>query len=299
MVIHSSIHVSPSPGLLPTPSQPNGDNSNIFVGRSYYPLPYPLVTILEGSKLSKLISWDISITTKILKLKLDWSTSPKDSDSSSFSKMLPNNIIQAIKIYEISQLSWSISANKNKLSIKIEWQISHAKPKESSLQPRIPNVIFSPTNSPNYYTPTPKIFKNSTDSGFGSANSNSGLHSDSLNWRRSVNLPSNPNFDSPNQTTHHHDIYVAPNCKVAKASTKSSKISSTDLFKSSKSPLPVSAREVKPVNVKPESSQPQGKTPSRKESQNSNNDQSSSGEKSVSPAPSTFSSDMSPNKVDN
>ena len=276
MVIHSSNRVSPSPGLLPTPSrQPNDANFDSFIGRSYYPLPYPLVTILEGSELSNLISWDISVNSKQLKLKLEWSVSSKVSNSSSFSDLLPKNVIQAINIYEIFQPSWSISAAKSKLSTKIEWQISPSNLVKSSPKLLNPNVTSSSTKSSDYRTPMPKILKKPIDSGFGSSNLNSGIHSDSLNWRRSVNLPPNPIFDSPHQISHHHDIYVAPKCKEIKASSKLSKNSSSNLPKSVKSLSPDSAQEVKSVNVKP-SSQPQGKTPKLKETKNLDNIQLSS-----------------------
>ena len=83
MVLQSSNPASISPGLLPAPiHQTNKDNADPFVGQSYYPLPYPLMIILEGSQLFKLISWDILVSSTQVKLKLEWSTSSDDSDCS-------------------------------------------------------------------------------------------------------------------------------------------------------------------------------------------------------------------------
>ena len=120
MVIQSTNLISQSSGLLPTPPRHvNHQNSDPFVGQSYYPLPFPLVTILEGNNLSDLIAWDISVTSKHLKLKLEWSTSSNHSNTHLIPDILPNNILQAIKLYNLYQTSWSMSAAKNKLSSKI------------------------------------------------------------------------------------------------------------------------------------------------------------------------------------
>ena len=265
MVIHSSNRVSPSSGLLPTPPrQSNGSISDSFVGRSYYPLPYPLVTILEGSNISELISWDISVTSKVLKLKMEWSASTKDSDVCLISDLLPNNVLYAINCYNIIQPSWSTSAAKNKLSTKIEWQISSSNSNQSTPNSAASNITSSSFKSPNVYSSSSQNRQNLTDSGFGSLNSNSSIHGDSHNWRRSINLPSKPIFDSPRLPNRHHDIYVAPKCKDHKASTNKSNNSLILPPNNKKSSSPGFAQKVKSINTKPDSSNPEGKTPNRR-----------------------------------
>ena len=268
MVIQPPNTSSQSSGLLPTPSRrSNVASSDSFVGRSFYPVPYPLITVLEGSQLSDLISWDISVSPKHLKLKLEWSISTNDRDASLSFDIIPNNILQAIKFYNVSQPSWSTSSGKNKLSSKIEWQISSPNSKLSSSQSTIANFISSSTKSANLSTPVSQNLKNLSDSGFGSLNSNSNSncsHGDSYNWRRSVNLPRNPIFDSPRYASRRYDIYTTPKCKDDKASNNFTKNSSINPSSSEKSPLPVVAQEVNSVNMKSDTLPNQGKTPNHR-----------------------------------
>ena len=260
MVFHSSNQDSLSSGLLPTPiRKTNPENSDSFIDRSCYPLPFPLITILEGNNIVDLISWDISVSTKHLKLKMEWSTSSNDSDACMFSDFLPTNVLQAIKCYNIFQPSWSTSAAKNKLSTKIEWQISSSNLNQSAPVHSASNIISSTSKTSNLFTPSSQNSKKLTDSGYGSLNSN--FHGDSHNWRRSINLPSKPNFDSPRPSNRIHDIFVAPKSKENKASTDLSKKSSIHRPIIKNSSLPSFAQKVKSVNPKPVSSDPEGKTP--------------------------------------
>ena len=292
MVQQTPNPVPKSPGLLPTPiRQSSQDNADPFVGRSYYPLPYPLLIILEGSQLSKLISWDISVSSKQAKLKLEWSTSSDASDYSSNVAIFPEHILQALKLFNLAQPSWSISTAKSKLTTKVEWQISHSK---SNLpHPVSPNLNTSASSFEphDFKTPLSQNFKNTPDSGFQSLNSNRRLHGDLVNWRRSVNLPPNPSFVSPRWKNRCHDIFVASNPVKDKASTKVSKNSSSDLPNSDKPPSPVLAREVKYINVKPDTSQAQGKTPNQ-------HDQNCCSKDSSTSVSNTISSSHSPAKDD-
>ena len=262
MVIQSSNLSLQSPGLLPTPTrQLIREKSDPFVGRSYYPLPFPLITVLEGSKLTELISWDISVSSSHLKLKIEWSTSSKESDSSLSSDIIPINILQAIQFYNLMQPSWSTSCAKSKLSTKIEWKISPSKLNQLGSNYLTPNAVSSSTKIPNLYSPSSQNIKNSIDSGFGSSNSNSCIHGNSFNWRRSINLPPNPSFESPRPKTNQHDIFVPPNCKEVKASNNLSKKSPISPSDPEKFTSPSFAQDVKPVNKKPDNSNSQGKTP--------------------------------------
>ena len=284
MVIQSSNLNHQSPGLLPTPTrQLISEKTDSFVGRSYYPLPFPLTTVLEGSQLTELISWDTSVSSNHLKLKLEWSTVTKESNSSVPSDIIPRNILQAINFYNLIQPSWSTSCAKNKLSTKIEWKISPSKLNQPGSNYPTSNVVSSLNKTPNLYSPSSKNVKNSNDSGFGSSNSNLRIHGNSFNWRRSVNLPPNPNFDSPRLKSNQHNIFVPPKCKEVKASNNLSKKPPISPTNPEKFTSPSFAQDIKPVNKKPDNSDSQGKTQNpHNPIQNNASSQSSSVQNSVS-----------------
>ena len=262
MVLQSLNPASKSSRLLPTPTRETiQDNADPFVGQSYYPLPYPLTIILKGSHLSNLLSWDISVSPKQVKLKLEWATSSDDSSCPLIADFLPNIILQAIKFYNIIQPSWLISTAKNKMLTKIEWQISQSKLNVSSSYSPTSNTTLSLNKAHEFQTPSPQNFQNLSDSGFESLNSNRRIHSDCSNWRRSINVPPNPSFDSPRLISHQHDIYVTPKVKDVKVSTYSSKSSSTEHLDLEKSSSPAFVLKSKSINDKPVTSKLQGKTP--------------------------------------
>ena len=93
MVIKSPSAMNYSPGLLPTPrSRPNPDlRAENYIGSSLYPIPFQAVIMLDGCSLSDLVSWDLSVSSKVLKVKLDWSCDTKSSSNYNLQeKILPN-----------------------------------------------------------------------------------------------------------------------------------------------------------------------------------------------------------------
>lgn len=131
----------------------------------------------------------------------------------------------------------------------------------SSPYSHVSTSTFSLNKAPDFQTTSLQNFQKLSDSGFESLNSNHRIHGDSSNWRSLVNIPANPSFDSPRLISHQQDIYVALKVKVVKVSTNLCKSSSTDHSDTAKSPSPVLAQEVKPINIKLNTRKLQGKTP--------------------------------------
>lgn len=210
----SSFHFSkPSPGLLPTPSSPPYKNlsPDCYVGSSYFPLPYQLVLLLEGCPLDSIVSWDISVSKKQLKLKLVWSLYSRPSTGCLLREVLPSHIFKSISSHDLGSPSWSTSCSSSQTSLRIDWPLNKLNSSHSHSSPTLPTPsqnsslnfsTFTPVQKASFSTPIP-------DSGYQSFNSRSGCRgASSSNWRQNISPPSKPNFVSPVRKTIRHDVFV-------------------------------------------------------------------------------------------
>ena len=153
-------------GILPTPNSPgiqNGDISS-YIKRSYYPIPYQAIIALENCDIHELLSWDINVSIKSIKIKVEWSTAKNNG-----SIKLPKAVYNSIASYNLTQPTWSSSFNNQTLSFKVEWKI--ADPKENTNS--TPNQVPATAYSSRLYGPPPGFLPNTpnykhNDSGYGS-----------------------------------------------------------------------------------------------------------------------------------
>ena len=63
-------------GILPMPNSPaikNNDFSS-YIKRSYFAITYQAIIALEHCDIHELLSWDINVSIKTIKIKVEWST---------------------------------------------------------------------------------------------------------------------------------------------------------------------------------------------------------------------------------
>lgn len=223
-----------SSGLLPTPSSPpvadlQADN---YVGASLYPLPYEAVVVLEGCSLQDLLSWDLSVSTKSIKVKVHWSCHSNSSNGCILQEKLPKNLIKSLCLHDLARPSWSISSSQTKVSINFDWSISKAVPAISSKVSSSPNC---PVSAYPFKTPIQPDIKSNFDSGYVSGNLTVGCQGPNFeNWRRKSSPIPQPNFTTPSNPTK-HDVYINPKAHTKSASNAFDS-SSTRNSQSSKSP---------------------------------------------------------------
>ena len=226
MVQSGSSFQNDSCGLLPTPNLPPKDGLPVksYLGSSFYPLPLQAVSLLEGCPIDEVISWDISVSTKCVKIKVVWSCQAKSSDSYSLKEKLPPNLLKAISYYDLARPSWSSSSSSNKLTFVINWPFLSSTP---SISPVTSPTKSKTTASINHVlkTPNSNASYHNFDSGYQSNNINSGCYgSSSYNWRQNVSLVINPVFSPKERPKPKNDVYIPQ----SKASTTPKVVSSSD-----------------------------------------------------------------------
>ena len=157
-------------GILPTPNSPgikNGDISS-YIKRSYYPIPYQAIIALENCDIHELLSWDINVSVKSIKIKVEWSTAKSNGNI----ELLPKAVYNSIASYNLTQPTWSSSFNNQSLSLKVEWKIADPKQNINSTPNQVPVTVYP--GSPRLYAPpsgfppnTPNYKHN--DSGYASS----------------------------------------------------------------------------------------------------------------------------------
>lgn len=214
-------------GILPTPNSPKiaSTNMNMYVKRSFYPIPYQVVCAIESCNVDSISSWDINVTDKNIKVKVQYDLKDKvltDSDDVIF----PKAVINSIKTYNIVQPTWSTSCNQKKLCLKIDWKLISPSQDSSYVSP---STFSTPQNSGSKSYPDSS---NIVDSGYMSLSSANILNSH--RYVNKVNLPGSPVrrtklFQSPRKEFVQHDIY-RPGSKPSNTSAVqniSSKISTS------------------------------------------------------------------------
>lgn len=212
MVQNDSTSLQDSSGLLPSPSNhpKQGLPAKYYVGLSSYPLPFQAVVLLEGCCLDEVISWDLSVSSKILKIKIVWSRQAKSNSSYSLNEKLPLNILKAISTFDLARPSWSTSSSGNKLTFNINWPFLSSKPSSS---PDISHTKLRTDASINHVftSPISKVFHQNLDSGYQSNYSKSGCYGpNSHNWRQKISPVTNPDFSTPKPKKPKNDVYIPP-----------------------------------------------------------------------------------------
>lgn len=195
MVSLMSSYPNFKPGLLPTPTSPpiKDFKPEAYVGASFLPVPFQVVSLLEGCPIDNVISWDLSVSTKSLKLKIEWSSRHTTTDGCIFSEIFPNHILKTLSLYNIGNPTWTTTSSPNKLVLRLDWQISKptAFPISSGSSPKhAPTPFQTPLKTPNH-----RNLAKTPDSGFFSGSSIRGASSS--NWRQDIKPLSQPNFSSP------------------------------------------------------------------------------------------------------
>ena len=167
---------SPKNGLLPTPNGPklHSPKAQDYVKRSYFPIPFQAVNIIESFNIQSKPTWDINVTSKALKFKAEWDIVNQNL-SNIPTDIFPRSIIETIGTYSLVNSAWNTSFNGQKLCIKLEWKIQntdsiniHDSPiYNTSHTPFIPGFSNSPNN--HSFVSTPTTFSSSKpppDSGY-------------------------------------------------------------------------------------------------------------------------------------
>ena len=204
--------IDPSPGLKPEK----------YIDSSLFPVPYQAVIILKEAPLKDLISWNLSTSSKAVKVKLEWSCDPNPHSNFKLQEKLPINLIKALCLYELTRPSWSMTSSTTKISCNFEWSLSSFTSDKSSniLTTSNQNISLVSSNSPKtpFQRETTKYF----DSGYLSNKSTVGCYDSNIqNWRSNSSSILQPKF-SPSPPKKNHDVFIP-----SKASSKSSKKSST------------------------------------------------------------------------
>ena len=101
---NQSLSILPTPQSLPIKDQ----HPKNYIGSSFYPLPYQAVLVLEGCSLQDLLSWDISISSKSIKVKIQWSSNLKSTKGCIHREKIPNNLIESLCLHDLAQPLWSL-----------------------------------------------------------------------------------------------------------------------------------------------------------------------------------------------
>ena len=153
-----------SSGILPTPRSPaikNGVPAS-YVKSSYYPIPYQAIIVTESCDIHEILSWDINVSSKLVKIKVEWSLS---KNSNGINAPIPKAVYNSIAAYNLGNPTWSSSYSMDKLSLKVEWKIND--PSSNTTPSTAPT-----TTTPHHLTPgQPSSTSPIYDSGYGSPNS--------------------------------------------------------------------------------------------------------------------------------
>ena len=230
-------------GILLTPKTPSIKNGApaSYVKPSYYPLPYQAVIAIENCDIHEVLSWDINVNTKGIKIKIEWSL---EKDNNGTTDILPKAIYNSISSYNLCQPSWSSSFTTNKLSLKVEWKIN---------QPNSTNNIqqvnpASPTH-PHGYSPGSSFNSPPSrmdDSGYGS--------------------PITPNFNQSHFSSPATRLYFSPPRKYSPKHDVYRNIpDSPSTSRTNNSPSPVHQTPNKPTNLTttPSKSPPDNPAPTK------------------------------------
>lgn len=189
-----------SSGLLPTPKSPVIENGmpESYIKRSYFPIPYQLVVVVEGCNINNVLAWDINVTSKSVKVKVEYSIIDESTNSLNC-ELFPRAVVDSISTYDLEQPVWSSSFSSKKLAIRIEW-IRRVSAKDG-VHCVSPNGMFTPKNS--------SKFRSNLDSGYASSPPSSNRMSNLPGVFSPNNFPSTRlNFNTPKKSV--HDIYKPP-----------------------------------------------------------------------------------------
>ena len=150
--------------IHPTPRSPaikNGVPAS-YVKSSYYPIPYLAIIVTESCDIHEILSWDINVSSKLVKIKVEWSVS---KNSNGINAPIPKAVYNSISAYNLGHPTWSSSYSMDKLSLKVEWKINDP---SSNITPSMaPSTITPHHLTPGQPSQTNRIY----DSGYGSPNS--------------------------------------------------------------------------------------------------------------------------------
>ena len=109
-------------GILPIPKSPiiKDGAPTSYIKPSYYPIPYQATIAIENCDIHEVLSWDISVNVKSIKIKVDWSLA---KDNNGTTDLFPKAVYNSISSYNIGKPIWSSSFSNSKLSLKVEWKI--------------------------------------------------------------------------------------------------------------------------------------------------------------------------------
>lgn len=121
-------------GILPTPqNSPIKDQQpKNYIGASLYPLPYQAVLVLEGCPFQNLLSWDISVSSKSIKVKIQWSSNLKSTDGCILREKIPKNLTKSLCLHDLARPLWYLSSSQDKVTVNFEWAISKVIPSNPS-----------------------------------------------------------------------------------------------------------------------------------------------------------------------
>jgi hypothetical protein len=188
-------------GILPFPKSPTIKNGvpASYIKQSYFPIPYQAIIAIESCNISDVLSWDINVSTKSIKVRIEWSMSNDNSSN----EMFPKAIYNSISSYHLVHPTWSSSCSNNKLNLKVEWKIKDPNTTDpQQFSPSPSQTVLSQTNyypspiAPSFHTPGYIPYSNNSDSGYGSPN-----------FPRSRLPASRLDFSSPTKISGRHDIY--------------------------------------------------------------------------------------------
>lgn len=198
-------------GILPTPNSPkiHSTNMNMYVKHSYYPIPYQVVCAIESCNVDSISSWDINVTEKTIKVKVQYDLTDKVQRVCD-NVMFPKAVINSIKTYNVAQPTWSTSFNQKKLCLKIDWKLTSPSHDTSYISP---STFSTPANSTNFGATIDSGYKsynnsrNIVDSGY--ISSSPANVSNSHRYVNKVNVPGPRTklFHSPKKEFVQHDIY--------------------------------------------------------------------------------------------
>ncbi len=219
-------------GILPIPKSPiikDGAPSS-YIKPSYYPIPYQAIIAIENCDIHEVLSWDISVNVKSIKIKVDWSLA---IDNNGTTDLFPKAVYDSISSYDIGKPIWSSSFSSNKLSLKVEWKIIDPNTSNTShVIPPSPIPYNGHLPGHSFITPGHKSNVND-DSGYGSPNISRTHHFN-------ISTPATKLiFPSPKRNIGRHDVYRS--IPKSPSTNLQSKSGNDELSKSVYSTNPVSS----------------------------------------------------------
>ena len=225
-------------GILPIPKSPiiKDGAPTSYIKPSYYRtikpsyIPYQAIIAIENCDIHEVLSWDISVNVKSIKIKVDWSLA---KDNNGTTDLLPKAVYDSISSYDIGKPIWSSSFSSNKLSLKVEWKIIDPNTSNTShVIPPSPTAYKGHLPGHSFITPGHKSNLND-DSGYGSPNISRPHHFN-------VSTPATKLiFRSPKRNVGRHDGYRS--IPKSPSTNLQSKTDNDELSKSVYSTNPVSS----------------------------------------------------------